>query len=72
MEVSCKTLNYEVVTLHSSDLRDSHEYIRKQVLGEQIFTGHNSRRFDCTLPTYLETICVLMRVSQIFIVTINS
>ena len=34
---------------HNSDLRDSysHEYIQKQVCGEQIFTRYqSSRRFD--------------------------
>ena len=32
-------------SLHSSDLRDSHEYTKKEVWGEQIFTRQHSRRF---------------------------
>ena len=29
--------------LHNSDLRDSHEYIKKQVCGEQIITRQHRR-----------------------------
>ena len=32
--------------LHNSDLRDSHKYMQKQVWGEWIFTGKNSRMFS--------------------------
>ena len=31
---------------HSLNLRDSHEYIHKQVWGEQIYTGQSLKRFD--------------------------
>ena len=31
---------------HNSDLRDSHEYIKKQVWGERIITRQHSRGFD--------------------------
>ena len=66
---------------HNSDLRDSHEYLQKQVWGAQNCTRKNSRRFgverirltkasvavcfDSAHPTYLETICVLSYVAQI-------
>ena len=59
---------------HNTDLRDSHEYIQKEVWGAQIFTSWSSNRFDLVdtrlteasnivfydsaHPTYLETICV--------------
>ena len=38
---------------HNSDLRDSHEYTKKQMWVEQIYTRQSSRRFDFveTRPT---------------------
>ena len=38
---------------HTSDLRDSHEYTKKQMWVEQIYTRQSSRRFDFveTRPT---------------------
>ena len=32
--------------IHNSDLRDFHEYIQKQELGERFFTRQSSRRLD--------------------------
>ena len=67
--------------LHNSDMRDSHEYIQKQVrvgrgvskhlqggveedLVETRLTEASSIIcYDFAHPTYLETYCVLMRVS---------
>ena len=37
--VNFSGLTRENFTEHTSDLRDSHEYIQKQVWGEQIFTS---------------------------------
>ena len=33
--------------LHNSDLRDSHEYIQRQVWDERIITRQSSGREDC-------------------------
>ena len=70
--------------VHNSDLRDSHEHIKKQVLGAWIFIEQSRRRFDLgrtrltvgsSLVCYdsahntdLKTICVLSDVAQIWVV----
>ena len=45
------------IKIHNSDMRDSHEYIQKQVWGEQIFTRQSSFRTRLTEaeahPTHL-------------------
>ena len=72
---------------HNSDLRDSHEYLQKQVWGAQNCTRQSSRRFglertrlteasitvcfDSEHPTYLETLCVLSYAAQIWVVGIS-
>ena len=82
--VACARWDPEEFTSHNSDLRDFHKYIHKQVWGAQIFTRQSSRRFglvrtwlteacsivfyDSAHPTYLETICVLSYVAQIWVV----
>ena len=39
-------MSVSVSVAHNSNVRDSHEYIKKQVWDEQIITRQHSRGFD--------------------------
>ena len=56
---------------HNLDSRDSREYKLKQVRDELIFKRQSSSIIDSARPTYLETLCVLSDVSQIWVVCLR-